>query len=257
MGGSRRRRGCAACILVGALFSRQRSFFLYCCDVCLRFRGCPAVLNIELSVSARYQKTRVLLRARRLPLLFVAAESGGVRHKFQNCMPWDWSKITTLGQSESQKTTIFRAPPLWNCLKDCTSIGFPALPFPSFHGKEWMSSVFSFFSFVSVSPWPFTVARGRRWTGSFFIYAGMLSCTDAYVLAYLGFGNPPLEFWWPRIGSAHTRFALRLSTLFTLLSFQSRYIKLFLYVCLSVIFLLSVYPIMMPVLPPSVVTALQ
>ena len=46
-----------------------------------RFRGCPAVLDIELSVSAWYPKTRrVLLRARRrLLLLLVSAESRGVR----------------------------------------------------------------------------------------------------------------------------------------------------------------------------------
>ena len=60
--------GCAAWVFFGALFaifSPQRSFFLYylTCDMCLRFRGCPVVLDIELSVSARYQKTRVLLRA--------------------------------------------------------------------------------------------------------------------------------------------------------------------------------------------------
>ena len=40
---------------------------------------------LELSVSARHQKTRVLLCARRLVLLFVAAAvSDGVRYKFQN-----------------------------------------------------------------------------------------------------------------------------------------------------------------------------
>ena len=75
--------GCAACIRFGALLSRQRSFFL-CCDMCLRFRGCPVVLDIELSVSAQYQETRALLRARRLLLLLVAAASGGVQHNFQN-----------------------------------------------------------------------------------------------------------------------------------------------------------------------------
>ena len=71
---------CAACIRFGALFRRQRSFFLYC-GMHLRFRGCPVVLDIELSVSAWYQKTRrVLLRARRLLLLLLlAAERGGVR----------------------------------------------------------------------------------------------------------------------------------------------------------------------------------
>ena len=63
----------------GALFSRQRSFFVYC-DMYLRFRGCPVVLDFELSVSACYQKTRRVLRMRRLVLLLLlAAESGGVR----------------------------------------------------------------------------------------------------------------------------------------------------------------------------------
>ena len=50
--------------------------------MCLRFQSSPVVLDIELSVSPRYQKTRVLLSARRLLLLLVAVESGGVRLKF-------------------------------------------------------------------------------------------------------------------------------------------------------------------------------
>ena len=49
----------------------------------LRFRGCPVVRDIELSVSVRYQKTRVLLRARRLLLLLVAASRGCVRQKIE------------------------------------------------------------------------------------------------------------------------------------------------------------------------------
>ena len=49
-------------------------------DKYLRFRGCPVVMDIELSVSARYLNTCVLLRAQRLLLLLVAATSGGVRH---------------------------------------------------------------------------------------------------------------------------------------------------------------------------------
>ena len=51
------------------------------CDMCLRFRGCPVA---ELSITARHQKTRVVLCARRLVLLLVAAAaSGGVWLKFQ------------------------------------------------------------------------------------------------------------------------------------------------------------------------------
>ena len=46
------------------------------CDMCLRFRGCPVVLGIELSASAQYQQTRVLLRARRVFCCSVAAASG-------------------------------------------------------------------------------------------------------------------------------------------------------------------------------------
>ena len=61
------------------------STVLYC-DMCLRLRGCRVVLDIELSVSARYQKTRALLRARRFLLLLFAAASGGVRHKIENYM---------------------------------------------------------------------------------------------------------------------------------------------------------------------------
>ena len=60
------------------LFSGQRSFVFLCCDTRMyrRFRGCPVVLDIELSVSAWYHKTRrVLLRVRRLLLLLLTAES--------------------------------------------------------------------------------------------------------------------------------------------------------------------------------------
>ena len=61
------------------LFSGQRSVVFLCCDTRMyfRLRGCPVVLDIELSVSAWYHKTRrVLLRARRLLLLLLlTAES--------------------------------------------------------------------------------------------------------------------------------------------------------------------------------------
>ena len=61
--------------------NRQRSFFLYC-DMCLWLRGCLVLLHIELSVSARYQNPRVLLRERRL--LLGGAANGNVRHMLQN-----------------------------------------------------------------------------------------------------------------------------------------------------------------------------
>ena len=61
------------------LFFSQCSFVFLCCDtrMYLRFRACPVVLDIELSVSGCYHKTRrVMLRARRLLLLLLlAAES--------------------------------------------------------------------------------------------------------------------------------------------------------------------------------------
>ena len=81
--------GCAAAVLVVRvyvlvlyfLFSRQRNFFSLPV-ICVRFRGCPVVLDTGLSVSARYQRTRVLLHAWRLLLLRCISE----RHKFQNRM---------------------------------------------------------------------------------------------------------------------------------------------------------------------------
>ena len=69
-------------IRFGVLYCRQRSFFLYC-DLRLWFRGCPVVLDIELSVSTRYHQTHVLQRVRRFVLQLVAA-GGGVRHKSEN-----------------------------------------------------------------------------------------------------------------------------------------------------------------------------
>ena len=66
------------------LFSGQRSFVFLCCDTRTyrRFRGCPVVFDIELSVSAWYRKTRrVLLRVRRfMVLLLLTAESKERRH---------------------------------------------------------------------------------------------------------------------------------------------------------------------------------
>ena len=63
--------------IVGAIF------FLFC-DMCLRFRACLVLPHIELSVNARYQRTGVLLRARRL--LLVSTASGSVRRTFLKYM---------------------------------------------------------------------------------------------------------------------------------------------------------------------------
>ena len=79
------------------LFSGQRSFVFLSCDtrMYLRFRGCAVVLDIELSVSAWYQKIRrAVLRARCLVLLLLLAADSrerrcvvcGVRHNFFNYM---------------------------------------------------------------------------------------------------------------------------------------------------------------------------
>ena len=85
--------------------------------MCLWFRGCPVKLHIELLVSARHQKTCVLLCARRVALLLVAAAAiGGVRRNFQHYMQRERSKITSWGQWEHQKKTISGAPLLRNCL---------------------------------------------------------------------------------------------------------------------------------------------
>ena len=61
------------------LFSGQRKFVIFCCNTRMNlwFRGCPVVLDIEVSVTAWHHKTRrVLLRAGRLLLvLLLTAES--------------------------------------------------------------------------------------------------------------------------------------------------------------------------------------
>ena len=80
------------------------------CDtyqVCVSgFGVVPVVLDIELSVSARYEKTRVLLRARLLLLQQRAAVCGITFETTCN----ELSEITIWGQSEHQKITIFCAP---------------------------------------------------------------------------------------------------------------------------------------------------
>ena len=93
------------------LFSGQRSFVFLCCDTRMyrRFRGCPVVLDIELSVSACYHKTqRVLLRARRLLMVLhlesreQRAAACGVRHNVQTGIKWSGNKTTISCQSEHQ-----------------------------------------------------------------------------------------------------------------------------------------------------------
>ena len=47
--------GCAACIGFGTLFLASATFSSSVVpSMCLRFRGCPVVLDVERSVSARY-----------------------------------------------------------------------------------------------------------------------------------------------------------------------------------------------------------
>ena len=87
---------CTACIRLGNLFSRQRSFCFLCCDMYVRFRGCPVVLHMELYVIAWYQKTRRALYFCARGVLWCCcvwqptARTAvcGVRHNFQNCMQY-------------------------------------------------------------------------------------------------------------------------------------------------------------------------
>ena len=70
------------------LFPGQRSFVSLCCDtrMYLRFRGCPVVLDIEVSVSAWYHKTRrVLLRAGRLLLLLLLLTAESKERRLAAC----------------------------------------------------------------------------------------------------------------------------------------------------------------------------
>ena len=95
------------------LFSGQRSFVFLCCDtrMYLRFRGCPVVLDIELSVSAWYHKTRrVLLRARRLLLLLLLLTAESKERRLAVCgisfklaSNGAETKITISCQSEHEK----------------------------------------------------------------------------------------------------------------------------------------------------------
>ena len=98
----------------GALFSRRRRFCFLYCDVYmyLWFRGCPVVLDIELSVSSWYQKTRrALLHARclLLLLLLLAVDNRerqcavcGITFKI-TCNEWSGNKTTILCQSEHER----------------------------------------------------------------------------------------------------------------------------------------------------------
>ena len=82
------RRRCTYWCSILVLFSGQRSFVFLCCDtrMYLRFRGCPVVLDIELSVSAWYHKTRrVLLRTRRLLLLLLLLTAESKERRLAVC----------------------------------------------------------------------------------------------------------------------------------------------------------------------------
>ena len=70
------------------LFSGRRSFFFLYCDTRMyrRFQGCQVVLDIELSVSTWYHKTRrVLLRARRLLLLLLLLTTESKEQRLAVC----------------------------------------------------------------------------------------------------------------------------------------------------------------------------
>ena len=51
----------------------KRGFFLYYSDMCPPSRGCPVLTPIDLSVSARHQETRILVRSRRFLRVSAAA----------------------------------------------------------------------------------------------------------------------------------------------------------------------------------------
>ena len=108
-----------------SLFSRQRSFCFLYCDITSKYvslvsglSGSPVVLDVELSVSAWYQKTRrTLLRARCLLLLLLLAadnrelESGGVRcaelskfHAMERKQKNDFVPIRTRKNPTASKT---------------------------------------------------------------------------------------------------------------------------------------------------------
>ena len=59
------------CSILSSLASEASSST---CEMCLRFRGCPVVLEIELSASTRYHRTRVLLLTRRVLFLSCTIE---------------------------------------------------------------------------------------------------------------------------------------------------------------------------------------
>ena len=107
-----------------ALFSLLRILFLYGCDLYLRFRTRPVVLDIELSMSTWYQMTRpVMLHERRiLLLLLLAADRAvcGVRcaaclsksHAKQNndFVPIRTRKSSAASKKHPNKKTIWKLP---------------------------------------------------------------------------------------------------------------------------------------------------
>ena len=109
-------------VLLYSLFSRHRAqllLYYLTFDMCLRFRGCPVVLDSELSVTARHQKTRVLLAVRAASCAAACYSSSERRCAAQI------SKLRAMRVKQNnefgpirshQKITIFGAPLLRNCV---------------------------------------------------------------------------------------------------------------------------------------------
>ena len=101
-------------VLLFSIFSPQPSFFLYwTCDSVSPVSGLSgSAWHWAFRERTAPEDSRAAVRASSS----MCRASGGVRHKFQNSMQWESSKITTLSQSEHQEIIIFVPQLLRNCL---------------------------------------------------------------------------------------------------------------------------------------------